>query len=186
MIIMVGASASGKTEIAKLLISNYHFTKMITYTTREKRTNEINHVDYHFISLTEFESKKEKGEFLETSSYNNNLYGTAFKDAEDDRVLIVEPEGANHIFDRNLSSTAFFYLEASDEIRRNRMLQRGDDIIDIENRISMDKERFKRSNLRHIDYIIDTSILSLDELANQIFNLYHHFLNQDKTQHNNE
>ena len=39
MLILVGPSASGKTEIAKLLDVKYHLTKIVTHTTREKRIN---------------------------------------------------------------------------------------------------------------------------------------------------
>ena len=39
MIILVGASASGKTEICKALCYKYGFKKFVTTTTREQRSN---------------------------------------------------------------------------------------------------------------------------------------------------
>ena len=54
MIILVGASASGKTEIAKLIIKKYGFKKMVTTTTRPMRAGEVADIDYHFISKEEF------------------------------------------------------------------------------------------------------------------------------------
>lgn len=176
MLIMIGASASGKTEIAKILISNYNFHKMVTYTTRDMRPNEVNHIDYHFITRKEFLLKQSNSYFIETSNYSGNLYGTAFKDAEVNRVLIVEPEGANNIYSKNLPCTAFFYLEVPNDIRKARMISRGDNIKDVERRIMMDETRFIPTNLSHIDYTIDTSSLSLEELAKMIFNNYNSFL----------
>ena len=35
MLILVGPSASGKTEIANILINDYHMKKVVTYTTRQ-------------------------------------------------------------------------------------------------------------------------------------------------------
>ena len=54
MLILIGPSASGKTEVAKYLKKMYHIDKIITYTTRNPRENELKDVDYHFISLEEF------------------------------------------------------------------------------------------------------------------------------------
>ena len=42
MIILIGPSASGKTEIAKYLISTFSFNKFVTTTTRTPRIGEIN------------------------------------------------------------------------------------------------------------------------------------------------
>jgi guanylate kinase len=41
MLILVGPSASGKTEIANILISNYKMKNVVTYTTRPIRINEV-------------------------------------------------------------------------------------------------------------------------------------------------
>ena len=51
MLILIGPSASGKTEVAKLLAKKYNITKIVTYTTRAPRINEINGVDYNFVSV---------------------------------------------------------------------------------------------------------------------------------------
>ena len=45
MLILVGHSASGKTEIANVLKKEYEMKKIITYTTRPKRINEVDDVD---------------------------------------------------------------------------------------------------------------------------------------------
>ena len=49
MIILTGPSASGKTLIAYHLQKKYGIKKAITSTTREKRVNEVNGVDYYFV-----------------------------------------------------------------------------------------------------------------------------------------
>ena len=126
MLVLIGASASGKTEIAKILIKNYNFKKMVTYTTREIRDGEVNGVDYHFVSLQEFLKKKEKKEFLETAIYNDTYYGSPIKGAGINKVIIVDPKGANSIYKKNIPDTVLIYLETDKLIRRVRMLNRGD------------------------------------------------------------
>ena len=64
MIILVGRSASGKTYLGKLL-EKVGFKKIVTYTSREKRLNEVDKIDYNFISKTEFVSKIQEGFFFE-------------------------------------------------------------------------------------------------------------------------
>ena len=172
MLVMIGASASGKTEIAKILIKNYGFSKLVTYTTREMRKGEIDGVDYHFISIEEFESKKKKREFLETAQYHNTYYGSPKKGADEMKVIIVEPKGANSIFRKKIPKTVFIYLETDQLIRRIRMLNRGDKLEDVETRFKEDKKHFRKSRFTHLDYIVNTSSHSLEDLAEKIYNLY--------------
>ena len=93
MIILIGASATGKTEVGKLLNSKYNLKKVVTYTTREKRNGEIDGVDYHFISKEDFISLKEKGFFFEWTKYSDNYYGTSKESLKDDTYIILEFNG---------------------------------------------------------------------------------------------
>lgn len=172
MLVMIGASASGKTEIAKILIKKYGLTKLVTYTTRKMRKGEVDGIDYHFISIKEFERKKRKKEFLETAEYHNTFYGSPREGADEKKVIIVEPKGANSIFKKGIPNTIFIYLETDQLIRRVRMLNRGDNLEDVETRFKEDKVHFRKSRFKHLDHIVNTSCLTLDELANKIFSLY--------------
>lgn len=49
MLILIGPSASGKTEAAKIMINRYPISRVVTCTTRKKRINEIDGFDYHFL-----------------------------------------------------------------------------------------------------------------------------------------
>ncbi|MFA7127385.1 MAG: AAA family ATPase [Bacilli bacterium] len=172
MLVMAGASASGKTEIAKIIIQKYGFKKMITYTTRNKRDGECNGIDYHFISLESFLELKKNDFFIETTLYNGNYYGTAFQDTSFDKVLIVDTNGANILYECLKSKVTIFFLEAPDDIRRDRMRKRGDQEEDIEHRIHEDATYFLKENLHHIDYIIATHHEGLESLADRIYKLY--------------
>ena len=71
MLILIGPSASGKTEVAKLLAKKYNITKIVTYTTRAPRVNEVNGVDYNFVSVEEFAKLINDEVYEQTSKYLN-------------------------------------------------------------------------------------------------------------------
>ncbi|MCF7927270.1 MAG: AAA family ATPase [Candidatus Izimaplasma sp.] len=182
MLVLIGASASGKTEIAKNLIETYNFEKMVTTTTRQKRDKEINHVDYHFISKKKFLKKKRLNEFLETTTYNDEYYGTPKKGTDLNKVLIVDPKGANSLYKKNLEKIVFILLKTDEDIRKERMMDRGDNLIQIADRLNHDTNYFEMKNLIHVDYIVDTSDLTIEELAEKVYTLYYyHVYNNNQT-----
>src|SRR5690625_1912488 len=128
MIVIIGASASGKTEISKILVENYNYTKLVTTTTRPMRVNEINHKDYHFISKEEFEQGLRNNEFLEHTIYNDNYYGINKKDVNDNALVIVDPNGANVLIDKLNENAFVVYVKTDKKIRKDRMIKRKDDI----------------------------------------------------------
>jgi guanylate kinase len=178
MLVLIGASASGKTEIAKLLIKQYGFKKMITYTTREKRHNEINGVDYHFIDSQTFLKKAANNDFLETTIYNNTHYGTAFKDALPYRVVIVDIPGANALYRALKDNVVIMYIETLESLRKARMIKRGDKASDIDKRIALDQLAFNPSLVDHIDYTIQNSRHSLTAVTKDIAKKYEHMITQ--------
>lgn len=179
MLVLVGASASGKTDIAKILIRDYGFNKMVTTTSRRPRKGETSGVDYHFISRKVFENRIQKDKFLEHVEYNGHYYGTPKKGATKDKVLIVDPEGANSIYDKEIPDTVIILLETDEEIRKVRMLERGDTLIQIIDRLEKDNQHFHKTKLRHIDFIVNTNEGTQEELAEKINDLYHHIVDQE-------
>ena len=172
MIILIGASASGKTEISMMLVKQYGFKKVVTYTTRLKRHNEIQDVDYHFVSEEQFLNMKNNNEFIETIYYQNHYYGTSFKDLGGKKVLIVDPNGANVYFDKLGDKAVFFLIEAEQEIRKQRMINRNDREEEIIKRLAGDKITFQRSNIKHIDFIINNNNDPIEQVTMQIYSLY--------------
>ncbi len=172
MLTLIGASASGKTEIAKILIHDYGFQKLVTYTTREPRKNEQDGIDYHFLSLRAFLEKRARNEFVETAEYNGNLYGTSFNDVRRDRVVIVEPKGANALYEKLENRMVIVLLETPKSIRAQRMIARGDSLEDIEKRLEADEERFDIHRLHHVDWVIENRGGSLERLAEKLQSFY--------------
>lgn len=179
MIILIGPSASGKTEIVKYLVKHFNYSKFITTTTREKRINEINGVDYNFISLDDFLLKIKNNEFIEYVKYNSNYYGTLKRNISLTTCLIIEPSGLKAFKELKDPSIVSFYLETSKEIRKQRMIERKDKIEDINIRLKNDDEIFNVNNIKqYIDYYIDSNFSSIEQLATKIDKLYKDRLNK--------
>lgn len=170
MIILIGPSASGKTELAKYLVNNYNYNKVITYTTREKRINEVDGKDYHFLTKQNFENLIKNDFFLETTFYNNNYYGTSKSSIKDNGLIILDPKGYNNFKKLIKINYLSIYLEASEETRLKRMLERKDKLEDALKRIDNDKLIFKPQELK-VDYILNTENKTIEELAYFVDNL---------------
>ena len=171
MIILCGPSATGKTEIAKILKQKYNLSKVITHTTREKRINEKDGVDYHFVTKEEFIKLKNDDEFVESAEYSGNYYGSSKKEISINKCLILVPNRVKSYNEINDPTICIFFLEASEETRIKRMQERKDEEKNIIQRINNDRKAFENKK-ELADFLIDTEGKSLDSLADQIYSLY--------------
>lgn len=177
MLIIVGPSASGKTEVVKLLISKYGMKKLVTYTSRSMRVGEINHVDYHFLSRCEFEKKIAEGFFLEYVEYNGNYYGTSYEGLDSDKVVILEPSGLKHYIKEAKNLIKICYITCSKDIRKERMIKRGDDFENIKKRLVSDDVIFNEELNDLADWVIYDENYTLDELTLKVYQAYQGSLN---------
>lgn len=171
MLILVGPSASGKTEIANILIKKYNMKRVVTYTTRPIRVNEVDKVSYNFISVDEFISLRDKDEFVETTYYNGNYYGTRKKDISFEKIVILDPNGLSTFTEKMRDKVFSVYIDTAEAIRRKRMIERLDDYELIEKRIINDRISFNKKMIK-TDFEVENENTTLDELANVIYNKY--------------
>lgn len=176
MLILVGPSASGKTEAAKLLISKYNMKKLVTYTSRNMRPNEVQGVDYHFISVEDFEKKIKDDFFIEYVNYNGNYYGTSKEGLDSDKVVILEPTGLKHYLEVAKDLVKICYLRCPKEIRYQRMVVRGDSEEVINKRIDSDDIVFSKELELIATWTIDGYGESLEDMTNRIYNLYKDYI----------
>ena len=177
MIVIIGASASGKTEIAKILYKKYNYKKCVTTTTRVIRDNEIDGVDYHFLDKETFIKLMNEDSFVAIANYQNNYYGTNKKHINNNALIIVTPDGANELIDAYGNDVFIVYIESPEEKRRSRMLARGDKLTSINKRLEDDRLIFNKDNLKRIDLHILNTDEPLAEHAKTIFEAYQKFLN---------
>ena len=96
VIIISAPSGSGKTTITKFLLSqNLNLVFSVSACSRKKGKNEIDGVDYYFLTNKEFKQRIQNKDFLEWEEvYKNSFYGTLKNEVEDSIK-----SGRNVIFD---------------------------------------------------------------------------------------
>ncbi|XP_063768927.1 MAGUK p55 subfamily member 7 isoform X1 [Eleginops maclovinus] len=79
LVILVGPTGVGLNELKrKLLISDpQHFSVTIPHTSRAKKNQESDGVEYHFISKHLFETDIQNNKFIEHGEFKGNYYGTS-------------------------------------------------------------------------------------------------------------
>lgn len=179
MIILVGASASGKTEVCKALCYTYGFKKFVTTTTRKIRPGEIDGVDYFFVDKDEFKRKIKEDKFIEYTNYNDNFYGTEKNQIDDKTVLIIEPKGLKQFQKIKDNHIVSFLLVANKDVRRERMIFRGDSLESIESRLTCDDYNFSKRQVGKVDFIIPSDNLGILELSKKIYDLYKEKIKED-------
>ena len=172
MLVISGASASGKTEVAHIIAKKYNLTRVITVTTREKRAGEVDGVDYFFVTKEEFKQLIKDNKLVEYAEYNGNFYGSRKDQIADDHILVVEANGLKAYIALNDPSIVTFALTANAKIRKERMVGRGDKEEDIEKRLKSDRTVFSKINLRGVNFFIENNTSTLDELADDIYIKY--------------
>ena len=172
MIVLAGASASGKTEVAKELAKKYGVTKVITTTTRPMRVGEVNGRDYFFVSKEQFEFMIQEGRFVEYTFYNNNLYGSTKDQISSNKCVVIDPAGLRAYIGLNDPGIVTFFLDTTEETRFKRMLQRGDKEDLAKNRIEHDRLAFRPENIADVDFHIDSENFNVEKVADMVYEKY--------------
>ncbi len=135
LIIISGTTCAGKgTVIKKILERHNDIVLSISYTSRAKRENEKDGVDYYFVTKEEFKRKIDNDEFLEYAMVHyNDYYGTPkseiIKQLEKgkDVILEIDVEGAKQIKEKFPETILIFIMAPSMEEVKKRIKMRGDE-----------------------------------------------------------
>src|SRR5713101_2122028 len=129
--IVSGPSGSGKTTLTKRVtqaIDNLRFS--VSCTTRSPRPEEIDGVDYRFISKEQFEDMVRNGKFVEWATVHGNLYGTPIEELERakssgiDLILDIDAQGTRSIKDKYGSGVYIFVTPSSIGVLKGRLVER--------------------------------------------------------------
>lgn len=99
IIVLLGASGSGKSTVEKELATYHGFRKIISYTTRSPRSGEENGKDYWFVDNDTFKEILDRKLLAEYDEYSQNrLYGTLKSDYIDgNKVVVLTPNGLRQL-----------------------------------------------------------------------------------------
>jgi len=137
VLLLVAISGGGKDTIKHRLLATGNYHHIISYTTRAPRGNdgvmEQDGVDYHFIDFDTATGMLERGEYIESDLYANNIYGTGVADivaAQNEHKIAITDitiEGAFHYLELAPPVKVVFLLPPSFEIWMQRLLSRYND-----------------------------------------------------------
>lgn len=176
LVIIAGSSGAGKnTVMEELFKRDKKFKKFVTYTTRDKRPGEIDHVNYHYITKEEFKEKIDNDEILEYEIIHDNMYGSSMlellKIIKDGYIVINDfgVEGTKNIKEKlkdKIDVLTIYLNVPKDELKR-RLIGRGDKSDSIKRR--MERYDYELSFAKDYDFVIDN--IDLEETVDKIFGL---------------
>jgi guanylate kinase len=160
IIVLSAPSGGGKSTLAqKVVASTGGIVRSVTYTTRPKRTGELNGRDYHFMSQEEFLVRRQAGEFLESASVHGHLYGTSRPDVVHlcaqglDVLLVIDYQGAASLRHQGVDALYIFVLPPSLTALEQRLRQRNSDD-EAALRLRLTVAPTEIAQYQHYDYII--------------------------------
>jgi guanylate kinase len=101
ILILSSPSGAGKTTLAKKIErSDRNFKISVSYTTRTPRANEVDGVDYNFVTIKKFQELVNQDKFLEQAKVFGNYYATLKGPIEDNLA-----NGIDYLFDIDWQGT---------------------------------------------------------------------------------
>jgi len=158
--IVSAPSGAGKTSlVAALLEADAGVEVSVSHTTREARSGERDGVNYHFVSVEQFEIISQKNGFLEHAKVFDNYYGTSQAWLEQrlmagqDVILEIDWQGAQQVRKLMPDAVSIFILPPSRSALRSRLEGRGQDSAEIIDR-RMSEAESESSHFVEYDYLI--------------------------------
>jgi guanylate kinase len=105
----------------------------VSWTTRPRRSGEIDGEHYRFVDEDTFRAAEAAGAFAESEEYRGNLYGTPWaevrraREAGKDLLLEIDVRGARSIKDLFPDAVSIFLYPPSEEVLADRLRGRGTD-----------------------------------------------------------
>ena len=161
MLILSSPSGAGKTTLSKKIQQKYtNFKISISHTTRKPRSNEIDGIDYFFITEEQFLEKINKNEFYEYAKIFDNYYGTSRQSVEElrkensDILFDIDWQGTKQLSKfKELNLVKIFILPPDLDTLKTRLVQRNQDNINsVEKRLKSFEE--DRMHWKDYDYVL--------------------------------
>lgn len=180
LIVISAPSGAGKTSIVHHLlkeIPNLFFS--VSACSREKRTEEIDGKDYHFLGVAGFKKKIEENEFLEWEEvYENQYYGTLKSEVkriwEDGKTVIFDLDvvgGLNIKKQYPKECLSVFIMPPSIDVLRERLSVRGSESEEmLEKRLNKAEEEISRNQEFDCVILNDDFEIACNEVKQKIIN----------------
>jgi guanylate kinase len=160
LVILSSPSGVGKTTLTKKIQQKYQsFNISVSHTTRAPRSNEVNGVDYHFVSYKKFEELINQKKFYEFAKIFENYYGTLKKNVDEaikhnDIIFDIDWQGTKQLSKfKKLNLIKIYLIADNKEELKSRLIKRNQNTSqEIEKRFNSFNEDIK--HWKDYDYII--------------------------------
>lgn len=173
LVIVSGPSGVGKdATLKRMQARGAPFYFLVTTTTRPQRANEVEGVDYHFVSEQEFETKLARGDFLEHANVYGNWYGSLRSDVQAARaqgadvVMRIDVQGAATIRQRVQGAVFIFLTATLQELEERLRARRTESEETLRRRLDRAAQEIQQSET--FDYCLQNSNSQLDETVDDI------------------
>ena len=177
LVVISGPSGVGKDATLNRMKDAHHpFYFVVTATTRPKRPNEIDGVDYHFVSVGEFAEMIESNDLLEYAVVYGDYKGIPKKHVREalasglDVIMRIDVQGAATI--RKLvpnAITIFLIAESEDELVRRLHERKTEESDKLKMRIATARQELKR--LHEFDYVVVNRMDAQDDTAAKVLSI---------------
>jgi guanylate kinase len=159
LFVISAPSGAGKTTLCHDVRKRFpDMLYSVSYTTRSPRKGEKNAIDYHFISVAEFEKGITDGRWIEWAKVHGHYYGTSAEFLENnlalgrDILLVIDVQGTIQILAKYPGCITIFIEPPSMATLRHRLILRGlDSEGAIEQRLRNARDEMAQKNLyRHV------------------------------------
>lgn len=138
LIVIAAPSGTGKTTLVKKLLETVpNLAVSISHTTRGKRPNETDGVDYYFVDKQTFKEMIAQNDFLEYATVFENFYGTSKSMVEKtlstgtDVILEIDWQGHQQVKRLFPEEMSIFITPPSKEALKERLNERGEDSAEV-------------------------------------------------------
>ena len=160
LFIIAAPSGCGKTSLVEALIKKTkNLCVSVSNIRRPPRPDEVNGINYYFVSIDQFEEMIKQNAFVEHAMVFDNHYGSSSQlikeklDEGVDIILEIDWQGARQVKENMPNAISIFILPPSNEALLGRLKQRAqDDEITINKRMSDAQNQMQHFN--EFDYLV--------------------------------
>ena len=176
LFVISAPSGAGKTSLVRALMERSDTIGVtISHTTRDRRPEETDGINYHFVPEVEFTAMVDRGEFLEWATVFEHLYGTSTRAVNlilhqgKHLILEIDWQGAAQVRQKLPDAQSIFIFPPSLSALRDRLENRAqDDVETVDKRMSAAFEEL--SHWHEFDYLIvndqfDTALAQLQAVV---------------------
>ena len=177
---ILGKSASGKSTIMREVLSKLDIPVLLSCTTRPKRDNEVDGIDYNFVTMSEFDNDYKNEDILEYDCFRIDslkqtwVYYTKKSDLllpNTSQIKIVSPTGLAQLMGNKelRDNIVSIFIDSPDKLRQKRYLSRSISPDSMSDRFERDEKAFQHL---FTDYIIlNDENTSIHEASNQLIDI---------------